>query len=194
MSLAEVTDLELVLGYDLEGSDVGRGQRLLDDASAAVVSYTGQTFVRAETTATVRVPPSRWLRLGQRPVHSVSAVTDVNDNELTFTFDGLDRVRIPANLSDFAWEPWPTSLRTAKVTYDHGYDQIPGDVIAVVCQMAARAYGVNPADAGVNNERIGEYSYGIGAAASSGAVGMLLPERSILDRYRTPARTVSVNT
>ena len=27
MSLAEVTDLELVLGYGLEGSDVGRGQR-----------------------------------------------------------------------------------------------------------------------------------------------------------------------
>jgi len=190
--LATLEDLEQLLGSSVDAS---RAETLLAHASAAVRSYTGQHFTRETTTVTVRVPKSRWLRLAQRPVWTVDAVTDTNDNPLTFTFDGLDRVRIPANVpSEFSFEPWLSPVRTAKVTYDHGYDQTPGDIIAVVCQVAGRAYGVKADDTALNQETLGSYNYSTGNAAASGATGLLLPERQILDRYRGTARTIGVET
>lgn len=189
MSLAEISDLEDLLGSTV---DQARAQKLLHDASATVVAYTGQQFTRSTTTATVRVPRSRWLRLGQLPVHSVDAIVDLNDNPLTFEFDGIDRVRVPRNIDSFQWEPWASPIRTVKVTYDHGFDDIPPEIVAVVCQVAGRAYGVRADDTGINQETLGAYNYSTGAAASSGALGLLLPERAVLDRFRQGVRTVQV--
>lgn len=190
MALAEVFDLESLLGCTV---DPERAQKLLDDATSTVVAYTGQQFVRATTEVTVRVPRSRWLRLGQLPVHSVDAVEDLNGNVLTFEFDGIDRVRIPRNLDSFEYVPWTSPIRTVKVTYDHGFDVIPPEIVAVVCQVAGRAYGVRADDTGINQETLGAYNYSTGAAASSGALGLLLPERAVLDRYRHGVRTIGVS-
>ena len=87
--LATPDDLTRRMGITVESE---RALALLADASAAVISYTGQQFVRATTTAQVRVPSDRKVRLGQLPVHDVDAVTDLNDNQLLFTFDGIDTV------------------------------------------------------------------------------------------------------
>lgn len=187
--LATTDQLEDRMGVSI---DQTRALAVLADASAAVVAYSGQTFHRATTTVTVRVPPSRVVRLGQRPVHSVDTVTDLNDNPLLFEFDGVDRVTVARNLDTFACEPWPTAVRAVKVTYDHGYDTIPGDVVAVVCQVAGRAYGVTPQDSGFADERLGDYSSGVRAAAASGALGLLLPERAVLDRYSSGVGTIGV--
>ena len=85
--LATPDDLTRRMGITVESE---RALALLADASAAVISYTGQQFVRATTTAQVRVPSDRKVRLGQLPVHDVDAVTDLNNNQLLFTFDGID--------------------------------------------------------------------------------------------------------
>ena len=44
MSLAEISDLEDLLGSTV---DQARAQKLLHDASATVVAYTGQQFTRS---------------------------------------------------------------------------------------------------------------------------------------------------
>lgn len=190
--LASVVDLEQRLGEDV---DSGRGAAAIMDASAAVVAYCGGwEFVRATRTVTVKVPPSRRVRLGQLPVHSVTTVVDLKDNPLTFEFDGIDTVSISMNLDDFAFEPWSSDIRNVKITYDGGFDTVPDDIVAVVCQIAGRALGTTPQDAALSSERLGEWSVSVRGAAASGALGLLLPERSVLDRYMSRARTIGVTT
>ena len=70
--LASIDDLELRLGEQVDGA---RALAVLSDASAAVVAYCGQEFVRATRTVKVKAPSSRRVRLGQLPVHSVSALS-----------------------------------------------------------------------------------------------------------------------
>lgn len=187
--LATPDDLTRRMGITVESE---RALELLADASAAVISYTGQQFVRATTTVQVRVPSDWKVRLGQLPVHDVDAVTDLNDNQLLFTFDGIDTVHVTVNLDSFSFEPWTSPIRTVNVTYDHGFDAIPDDIVAVVCQVAGRAYGTAPQDTGAAREQLGDWSYSAGAAASSGALGLLLPERAVLDRYTQRVRTIGI--
>jgi hypothetical protein len=70
------------------------------------------------------------------------------------------------------------------VTYTAGYDDVPADVVAVVVQIALRAFGVNAEQTGLQSESIAGYSYSVGSAAASGGLGMLQAEREVLDRYR----------
>lgn len=69
---------------------------------------------------------------------------------------------------------------------------VPAEVVAVVCQMAARVYG-SPADqSGVQQESLGGYSYTVGSAAASGAAGLLAAEKAVLDRYRVRVRQIQL--
>lgn len=160
-----------------------RLQALLDDAWAAVVARTGQTFEEATSTDVVLKVRRGKVRLPQRPVTDIASVTDANDNPLVYTWDG--DVTIELSTLDLSWaiEPYRLGIRTVKVTYTHGYTTIPDDVIAVVCQMAGRAFGVSPERTGYNQEQTGPYMVGIGTAAASGAIGMLSEEKAVLDRY-----------
>ncbi len=184
-----ISEFEVALGSSLSQSDALRAQQLIENATAAVISYTGQQFAAGTTTATLN-PRRGWVRLGQRPVTAVSAVTDINGSPINFTWNGLDKVKVGSNvMSDFAWEPWRSPLAMVKVTYTHGGD-IPADIKAVVVSAAGRAFGVLPQETALSQETLGAYNYSTGAAASSGAVGFLLPERLILDRYRAHASSI----
>ena len=78
--LATPDDLTRRMGITVESE---RALALLADASAAVISYTGQQFVRATTTVQVRVPSDWKVRLGQLPVHDVDAVRGREPGEET---------------------------------------------------------------------------------------------------------------
>lgn len=186
-ALATIADVEARLARDLTGAEETRMARLLDDASAAVRGYTGQDFDVA--TETVRLKARTGvLRLPQRPVTAVSAVEDPDDNAIDYDWWGDDRVYV-SSLSPLNW--WELNGRRTPVlyldvTYTHGYATVPDDIVAVVCQMAMRAYGVDPVDSGKTSESIANYSYSTGGAAAAGGVGMLNDERAVLDRYRRP--------
>lgn len=186
--LATVSDLEDRLGRSLAGADSTRAAALLIDASAAVRSYTGQQFT--EATSTVRLQPRGGVvRLPQRPVVAVSAVKDTDGNALGFTWLGADRVQVTID----GWEIEGSYRGPVDVTYQHGYaaGETPDVIVAVVCQIAGRALGQNVEDAGKTGENIGNYSYTIGTAAASGALGMLPDEKAKLDPFRriaSPAR------
>lgn len=188
MTWPNVADLGDRIGRSLSGDD--RAAAVLADAIAAVQSYTGQQI--AEGTSTVVVPVNRGMvRLTQIPVQSVDDVQTLGGAPIGFDFDGIRTITLNLDgaIRRFDLEPFRRTPRTIKVTYTHGFDPIPDDILAVVFQVAGRAYGVNPTDTGINQETLGSYNYSTGSAASSGALGFLLPERMVLDRYRMVGRS-----
>lgn len=166
------------LGRPLEGFELARAEALLKDASSAVRDATGQTISQATTT--VRLSPQRvgcdWgILLPQYPVVSVDTVVDDDATDV-----------------DVEWTAG-AFIRTAQivtVTYTHGYDPVPDDVIAVVCQITGRAIAQNTDNAGVQSETLGGYSYSIGAAAAAGPFGMLNDERRVLRKYKRPVMPI----
>jgi hypothetical protein len=147
----------------------------LVDASAAVRGYTGQTFNRTDTTDVLRTTCCGRLRLPQRPVHDVATVTTPDGDPVSWDWIvGTDRLEV-ASLA-----------RTFAVTYDHGYDdgEIPDDIVAVVCNVAARTLGQPREDAGITQRSITNYSESFGAVGAAGPVGLFEDERKALDRYR----------
>lgn len=166
MALATIDNLE-ARGVDI--SDEDRVTALLEDASAAVVGYTGQTFTRGERTKHVW-PTYGYFELRGRNVTGVSAVDD-NGNAVTLSQVGLYR-----------W--YAATCRHLVVTYTEGWDEVPADIVAVVCSMAARAVSVESAQVGHSQDTAGPFSFTIGSAAANGAVGMMADERRVLDRYR----------
>jgi hypothetical protein len=178
--LATVLDLELRVGRELDDDERARAEVLLDDASAAVRGYTGQQFTRSDSLVRL-TPKDGRVRLSQRPVVVVASVNDVDGNALPFTLVG-DRVTLSSTIT--SWERNGVYVGPVDVTYTHGYEEIPGDVVAVVCQIAGRAFGTKSEDAGFTGETVQGYSYTVGGAAAAGPLGMLEDEKRVLDRYR----------
>lgn len=76
-ALADVTALEARIGRPLTADEVARAGALLEDASALVRSYTGQTFTRTnDETITARAQQGE-IRLPQRPVIDVTEVVAI---------------------------------------------------------------------------------------------------------------------
>lgn len=171
-ALASVADLEGRLGRQLDPDEASRAALLLSDASEAVRSYTGQQFTPVVSTVRLQVVNGE-VRLPQRPVNDVTAVDDLDGNPVMFTWWFGDRIALTG-----PWTPY------VDVTYDHGYAEIPGEIVGLVCNQVARALGNAPDLTGYQQEQIGTYSYTIGPAAAAGAFGLLNDERAVLNRYR----------
>jgi hypothetical protein len=165
--------------------DLTRAQRALVDASAAVRAYCGQEFSRSITTTRLRLT-NGVIRLPQRPVNDVTDVAGADGAVVSFTWDGAQRVYLNTGVEVAPLLPYtPVQMASlVDVTYDHGYDTVPDDIVAVVCNVAARAMGSPPEDAGVATESITNYSVTTGPVGAAGPVGLFEQERMILDRYR----------
>lgn len=201
-ALASPEDIEARLGRALTTAEAARVEALLADASALVRSYTGQSF--AETTDDVVVLRSMGgrINLPRRPVTAVTKVEVIGGSEALpdFTladwlFDGIDTIRLGdgacvINLPEVWWDDdgYPGTYR---VTYSHGYAEVPPDVVAVVCAMILRAYA-NPQN--LRSETVGPYSvtYAVPATGESLGLNLTRYERKALDRYRRTARTIKV--
>jgi hypothetical protein len=193
--LAQVSDVEARLSRELTDAELVRIAHLLADASAAVRARAGQTFTVVEDDEVTLTRTGGRLILPQRPVTAVDSVEDPNGNPVLHTWTvGDDWIDVAANVPDsFAWFPWRNGIRRYTVTYDHGYAEIPADIVGVVCQIAARALG-RPADqAGITQENIDGYGYSIGSAAAAGGFGMLEAEREVCDRYRRARPSISLH-
>lgn len=154
------------------------------EAALADVSATVRRFVKQDITRRVTVErfpvTTDTIRLTQKPVHEVTAVTIAGTSqELAYT---IAEQTITLNVS-------ATTLADTEhidVEYDHGYDDttdplgVLEQVAAIVAVAAARAVGVDPLAAGVTSESVSGYSYNIGAVAAAGASGLLKGEQSTL--------------
>lgn len=185
MTLATTADLEARLGRSLTADEAARATAVLDDVSAAIQSYTGQRFSRGTYRVRSRVRRGA-VRLSQRPVHDVTAVTDRFGNPVEHSWDGLDRVHINTTCRPGA------PIQVVDITYEAGPDQPPADIVGVACNVALRALGADPLDSGVVSESIDGYSYRLGLVGGAGSYGVLPDEARVLDRYRRPYGTIRV--
>lgn len=170
----------------MEGTatDTDRAAAILADVSAAIRAWTGQTITEATTTDRLRIIHGR-VTLPQRPATAVSAVADIDGNALSYEWDGLQRIDIPAGtLTESSFDIEETNLTVVDVTYTAGYSS--GDeldaVAGIVANVAARAYGTAPESGGRTQESIGAYSYSVGTMAAAGGWGLLPAEKDMLRR------------
>ena len=195
-ALATAADVSNLLGRALTSDEQARVQSMLELASAACRAEARQEFT-SQTHTVISRPVGGLVRLGQRPVASITSVRLVNDNGSLgiglagWTFDGIDTV----NVGDITgvvingpedWEP-----DTVQVVYVAGWPTIPDDV-KMVCADMVRLALLGP-QGPVVSETIGSYSYRLADAAVGGAVAMTDGHRHILRRYRSSGvRTVGI--
>lgn len=183
--LATTDDLSARLGRELTDTELIQAEALLAGASARVRTYTGQDFTAVEDDVVQVKARNGIARLPQRPVTAVTAVVDLSANAVAHTWLNDDRVQVGTSaLNWFEVEPWRNAVPELRVTYDHGYEEIPGDVVDVVCSMVARSLARGPDSGAIQSESIAGYSYSIGSSAAAGSVGLLNDERAALDAYR----------
>lgn len=201
--LATVTDIENRLGRTLDASESARATALIGDAGVKVRNYTRQDFDHVIGDEVTLRPVADVLRLPQRPVLNVTQVASVGpDGQVVsvltgWAWDGSDKVRITghgiAGILD-PWWPWSGGPSSFRVTYDHGYPDIPEVVVAVVCSMVIRVFESPSAAEGMIGERIGTYSYQMqqGSGSAGATVRLTSADKSELDLYRRKASTVAV--
>lgn len=182
--LVDSADVTARLGRELTARETARLPSVLADVSAMVRTYVRQMISPAESTVTL---PVRFgiVTLPERPVQAVTAVVDENDLAVLYEWVGDDQLEVATQVIDtFAWEPYRSNLTAVTVTYEHGFDEVPADIVAVVCSVALRALGQEPDRGAVQTEAIAGYSYTLGVIGASGPVGLLPDEKAVLDAYR----------
>lgn len=194
-ALATIPDLEARIGT-LTPAQNARATALLDDASALIRNHTRQEFEEATDDVAVVRGIGLVIELPQRPVTAVTAVVaigsppsadkplDAND----YSWDGLNKIEIsPAvHWLDFR------GAGTYRVTYSHGYNPIPDDVIAITCNVVNRVLTAPSLTDGMTQETVGQYTYQI--QQSMGTVGagvrLLASDKDALRKYRRTSMTV----
>lgn len=171
--LASITDVTDRSPRALTTPETTRATVLLGDASALIRGYTRQTFTAVTGDVVELRPIGTTLRLPQTPVTSITSVVAIGWAGLAdltlpagvWGWDGIDCIEI-APWGDDIWLSMPEYEiagdypNTYRVTYDHGDNTVPDDVIAVCAGMVLRVILSPSAVEGLNNEKIGEYSYG----------------------------------
>jgi len=196
-SLATIDDVAAV-AQPVPDGDAERVERLLELVTAWVQRYTGQTFFAVENDVVTLTPHDGVLRLPQRPVTAVHSVSigdsliapsqyecDVGGNmrRLSPTAAGID-----SQFSGLAgsWPisgewPWPPHRTT--IDHDHGYTDMPGDLVLVVAEVVAERWLAGPR---IAERKTGESidGYSLSWAAGNGPTTWSPPHRQILDSYR----------
>lgn len=190
-----VQEVAEFLQIEISDADkVASCQRAVTEATAAIRNYCKQYIELVEDDEhTFDVRPARWnLLLPELPVVEVSTV--VEDDETLTADDDYE-------LGEYGqlWRVgrrWAAGTQIVTVTYTHGYETIPDDVVAVCTRAASRAYqaGLRAEDAlgvpGVASKSLGDFSVSFATEGSEGVMGasaarmLLLSEKDMLNRYR----------
>lgn len=182
--LATVDDVAARLGRALNPVEEMRVPALLEDASAAVRLYTGQTFTAVTGDVALLVPVRGQVILPQRPVNDVTSVADADSNDVAYEWYGDQVVHLyAAGVTRFDLDATLADPRPLTVTYDHGDDVVPPAIVAVVCGVVLRSLGRSPLDSGTQQQSIAGYSETIGPVGAAGPVGLLNEEKAILDKF-----------
>lgn len=190
-ALATVSDVQARLTRTITSGETARVRALIDDASAAIITESGQDVLRAETTARLgvrNINRELVVTLPQRPVNSITSVEDINGNAVTYVWDGATKLTLYGRTDVVHTDTLDRSLRYVDVTYDHGYDDtndvrgVLGTVAGVVASVVARAFGTPAEETGKTAESLGTYSYSIGAGAAQGGFGLMTAEWKVIKR------------
>ena len=154
--LATPAQLGNYLQQDISDTDPVAIQ-LLAEASAVIRRYLDQTVTPVAGDVEECTPLSGKVFLKEVPVKAVSLVEIYDWQTGWSTVDptaykaSLKRGTITPN--PHAFVQWPCGEDSWRVTYDHGYDEVPDDIQGVAVSLAARFYAT---PAGVDMERTGQ--------------------------------------
>jgi len=172
MALATIADVEARLGRDLTAGETAQATAWLNDASAMFVQRAVQKFEVDESTVRL-FPNDGVVRLVQRPVIEVTSVTDIDGVEIDFTYDGHQSIYELGSYSPVI------------VTYDHGSENIPNDVVAVVAGMVVRTLLIpDDAAAGIQQQSVGPFSQSYANWAVGRQVLMSPSDIEVANHYR----------
>ena len=149
-------------------------------ASARIRGHLRQQVTRG--TSTIVLPESSRC-LPERPVVAVSSVVD--ENGVTLPVNGWELV------GDRILAATPGRLT---VTYQHGFQPLPDDLIELTCSIALRLASIPTAlVAGTQQEGTGPWQHTYGFDSHKATSGLTAGEKEVLARY-WPAvpRTISL--
>lgn len=150
--LATVADLS-ALGIDTTNSALV--DSLLTSVSAAVRDAAGVPISRTISTVTMWTEASRRIELPARPVHSVTDVTLDGEPVTDYVVRGSSLWRT------CLWQAHNAIPGELTLTFDHGLDEVPADIVKMVCTFVAA--GLNEVEEGIgegrglSSERIDDY-------------------------------------
>lgn len=143
-------------------------EKLLEDASAKVRRYTRQNFTVGISTVRLRNGFRGLVDLPQKPVIRIISV---------------DGTSVGGSLD--SWESCISGAR--EVTYEHGYEEVPADIVAVVCGMVQRTMNIHKAaKVGISQQSVGPYSISFASWATGGNLTLSPEERKELKAWRNP--------
>lgn len=194
--LIEQADLEAALQRTLDPAQAAMAIRR---ASARVRKYARQQFTLVEN-ETITLPGNgRILRLPQRPIivddtHPLTIVELFGiSNEEYAALEGRDFTRIgieltrgeqwwaPTRLMGWPWlRPQGIWAQRVRVTYSHGYTEVPDDVVDIVLDLAQMNM-TNPQ--GLRSESIDDYSRTFASETIGGAL-LTADHKEALRQYR----------
>lgn len=194
--LIEQADLEAALQRTLDPAQAAMAIRR---ASARVRKYARQQFTLVEN-ETITLPGNgRILRLPQRPIvvddtHPLAIVELFGiGNEEYAALEGRDFTRIGTELTrgEQWWAPtrlmgWPWLrpqgiwAQRVRVTYSHGYTEVPDDVVDIVLDLAQMNM-TNPQ--GLRSESIDDYQRVFASETIGGAL-LTADHEAALRQYR----------
>lgn len=198
-NFADIGDVANFLQVEITtAAEQAAAAQALTWATAAIKNYCRQEIelVEDEEITLDVAAGRRKLFLPELPVVEVSEVVE-DEETLTVTDDyKLGQHGVLHRVNAY----WKEGIQIVTVTYSHGYDDIPDDIVAVCTRAAARAYqaGLKAADSegvpGVSSKSLGDFSVtfaaeggggvGEGVLGASAARLLLLSEKEILNAYR----------
>lgn len=197
-NFAVIEDIEDFLQVDISTStQMLAAERALKETTGAIRNYCRQHLELVEDDEiTLDSAGGTRLFLPELPVVEVTEV--VEDGEILTADDDykLGQYGILYRIG----AKWAEGIQIITVTYTHGYETLPDDIVFVATRAASRAYqaGLRAAEnngvLGVASKALGDFSISF-ASESGGGVGegimgasaarmLLLSEKDMLDRYR----------
>jgi len=156
-------------------------------ASARVRGYTRQTISAATTTVSVRGP---IVLLPERPVNTITSVTDVSDPAGSYTLTTDEWTLRAGGVLET-----PGFGGNLTVVYTSGWATLPDELVELVCGLASRLTNVVAgAAAGVQQETGGSESVTYGFDSYTAISELTTGEKRVLDRLFPPRAGVAVMT
>jgi hypothetical protein len=179
--LASIADLNNFAQLAIDTNDTAAAF-LLKVASGMVRRYLQQDVTATAGDIEYCDPVAGGVLLSQLPVTGVSKVETTRDGVTWMVADPTTYVvsRKLGIVSARAYTgSWPTDPESWRVTYSHGYDNVPDELKGVACSVAARFYST---PAGIDSERTGQRQVKYNLETG----GFTPMEKLVLDGFRIP--------
>jgi hypothetical protein len=176
--LATVADLE-ARGVVVDPSETAVVNGFLETASALVRDAAGSPILETTSSVTLEGTASPWLFLPGLPVRSVTAVALSGASDTHWTL-------VPSSGGLYRSSGWLSGCEPnlVAVTYVHGLDDVPADIVDLVCRLAGQELAAfrdtSAPSRAVTMERIGDYTVQYATAAESGTMSLTDVQRSRL--------------